>query len=473
MNWKKLLSTERAKEALTGEARPREDNQDTRDEFQRDYDRCLFSTAFRRLQDKAQVFPLELNDSVRTRLTHSLEVSNVARSLAERITTRILDEKKGEIDLEDAKQIIIIAATCGLIHDLGNPPFGHSGEDAMREWYQEKFDSGHQKISFEGKEDFENFEGNAQTIRLVSKLQMAGDLSGLNLTLGTLSACRKYISNYKNIDKNIQAFKKLGAFKSEKELIDSIEKYTETKEMRNPITYIVEAADDIVYSVIDIEDGIKKGVLSWELLKVELKGVADNQLNYAEQNIYKRAKSESFTLLSHKEDTSSDAEFEELKGNAIDQARMTILRTALIKENVTSVIEEFFNKYDEIMKGTYTGELAGDCSTSIIIKTCKKIAAKRVFPSEKIVRLEVMGRNTIKDLMDIFWEGIDNAPYTPKDKGFNKKIYYLISENYRTVFESQYKKSKLEYYKYQLLGDYICGMTDSFACQLHKELKNG
>ena len=218
MEWPKLLSDKRTKE-LTGGGKS--SVSDHRSQFERDYDRAIFCTPVRRLHDKTQVFPLEPNDSVRTRLTHSLEVSTVSRDVA-RAVGQWLVHKRKEIKQKDALAIETIAATCGLIHDLGNPPFGHAGEMAIREWFRERceqdkeFEWANAANKEDGQrkytQDFLNFEGNAQTLRLVSKLQVLADLHGLNFTCGTLSAACKYAARSDAVDKNHQEKSKVGYF---------------------------------------------------------------------------------------------------------------------------------------------------------------------------------------------------------------------------------------------------------------------
>src|SRR5579863_2314143 len=187
MDWKTLLNPERP--------RPSTSRGDHREQFERDYDRAVFSSPVKRLQDKAQVFPLEPHDAIRTRLTHSLEVSSVARGLATRASTWLLAQKEIVPDMD--RQIEAIAATCGLIHDIGNPPFGHSGEDAIRAWFRREENDALLRKNLKSEQqiqDFLNFEGNAQSLRLVTTLQVLADRSGLNLTFGTLSAMCKYVA---------------------------------------------------------------------------------------------------------------------------------------------------------------------------------------------------------------------------------------------------------------------------------------
>jgi len=204
MDWQKLLSTRRVRQLAGGKASEQAPTE-TRTEIHKDYGRAVFSTPVRRLQDKAQVFPLEPIDAVRTRLTHSLEVSAMARGLANGVCQKLLKlpkvERPHRITPADAYDIETIAATCGLLHDIGNPPFGHFGETAIRDWFHKENLKNPSTLNFDWpqgealRNDLLNFEGNAQTIRLLSKLQVLSDRFGLNLTAATFSALCKYTAS--------------------------------------------------------------------------------------------------------------------------------------------------------------------------------------------------------------------------------------------------------------------------------------
>ncbi len=267
MEWKNLLNESREKESGS--------TSEHRTEFRRDYDRIVFSTPYRRLQDKAQVYPLEPNDSVRTRLTHSNEVSTVAAGIASAVCHKLQKAGKqptvpGWGDDRVAHSIEAIAATVGLVHDFGNPPFGHAGEVAIRDWFDNKRVGGFFiEWKFKGKtgeqtqlaQDLLKFDGNAQTMRLLTRLQVLYN-HGVNLTYGTLSASRKYIATSDDA-KAGQAFKNPGYFASEEEMMRTISQKTGTEGVRNPITVMVEAADDITYCLDDVEDSVRKGVVTW------------------------------------------------------------------------------------------------------------------------------------------------------------------------------------------------------------------
>jgi len=471
MEWGKLLSEKRIRELLEGKSA----NQapDERTEHGRDYDRAIFSTPVRRMQDKTQVFPLDPNDSVRTRLTHSLEVSNIARNIARNIGNWLL--KKGEIKENQRDSIEIIAATCGLIHDLGNPPFGHSGEEAIQEWFRKKDDTFFKFVKdLDNGEQLKNdslkFEGNAQTIRLVSKLQVLADFHGLNLTCATMSAACKYIASSNEITEDCHEKSKLGYFTSEQELIEKIQEETGTKDIRNPIAYIVESADDIAYSVVDIEDGVTKGVISWD----DLKGKLTAEFKKALKTHSKSNKNMLKTCFSGAKEISKKAKKTiPGKGKTHDNTLAQAFRIHVIIQSAKAIEKAFKEKYEDIMKGNYHNELYKDSEAGALIKACKEVGIKYIYRSNETLKLELMGRQVIRDLMDIFWEGASIG--YKKEKGFERKIFDLTSRNYRVVYEKAIEEDELpeRYCCMQLVTDYICGMTDTFACTLHKRLTNG
>lgn len=468
MNWKTLLNPVRVRE-LMGGSPSKAAAGELRTQFDRDYDRSAFSTPVRRLQDKAQVFPREPNDSVRTRLTHSLEVSTLARSLGRRTENTLI--RTGRLDEQNSGAIESIAATCGLIHDLGNPPFGHAGEKAISDWFFDRLASNEKSVveffrSLDGQDtqsscDFLHFEGNAQTIRIVARLQVMADRFGLNLTAGTMSAALKYTAPSHRLSpkaNNIHERTKPGYFKSENDLIDRIREVTGTGISRNPITFLVEACDDIVYALVDIEDGVKKKVVSWDQVRQALtdgipKDVIDPCIAYAADIL--------------------DGDASLLPMNR-DEIWAQAFRIAAIAALVPSVSREFEDHYQAIMQGEYHGELVDNCAMAPIVNVCKGIAAKHVYTSRYILERELAGRRIIHDLMDLFWEATRAYEGVPlATKSFAGKLYFLMSENYRVVFEDQFRSGcNPDYCRMQLVTDYICGMTDSYACELHRTLQN-
>jgi dGTPase len=455
MNWEQLLNPNRR--------RPTTSPGDHRTQFERDFDRSVFSTPVKRLQDKAQVFPLEPHDAIRTRLTHSLEVSSVARGLATSASKWLT--KQGEIGQGMDRWIEAIAATCGLIHDLGNPPFGHSGEDAIRSWFREKREKQlRESLNSEQQiQDFLNFEGNAQSLRLVATLQVLADRSGLNLTFGTLSTLSKYVAPSDKADRNAanRAWRKPGYFASENEIVEAIRGATGTGAARHPICFLVEAADDIVYLAADIEDAVKKGVLSWGAIYEQLKSRGDSvqAALTRQENILKAGRPEVPALLD-------------------DDIHAAAFRTGAIAVMADAVIKTFSDRYQEIMAGTHEGDLLDESEAAELAASLRMIGQTRVYPTRSTLTLELMGRHVIGDLMDVFWEGAEALPIDrePKTSKFAGKAAALISPNYRRIFQdfAAEKKSLPEmYHRFQLVTDYICGMTDSFAKRLHSELFNG
>lgn len=461
MNWKQLLNPNRPRLSSMGP--------DHREQFERDYDRAIFSTPVKRLQDKAQVFPLEPHDAVRTRLTHSMEVSAVARGLAISVGKWLLEEKHIESGME--RQIEAIASTCGLIHDLGNPPFGHAGEDAIREWFKkrgaptlrEELNGDEQRV-----QDLLQFEGNAQTLRLVSKLQILADFNGLNLTYGTLSAACKYVaeSHKANKDHHDHARTKPGFFSSENDLIQKIREQTGTGDARNPITFLVEAADDIVYSVADIEDGIKKGIITWKEVEDTLVEEGKTDTNGTVQKV-----------LALKEKILKTGR-DKVPSNLSDDVHGSAFRTASISILLPDAAATFQKYYDNIMVASYHGELVGDGECKAYVKTLKRIGRSRIYCTHSTLKLELMGRVIIQDLLDLFWEGAEILTTDGKvhTKNFAGRAGALISPNYRQAFcnfASADGGCNDRFHRYLLVTDQVCGMTDTFAQRLHAELKNG
>lgn len=457
MDWKTLLNANRRRTStISG---------DHRAEFERDFDRAVFSTPVKRLQDKAQVFPLEPHDAVRTRLTHSLEVSSVARGLGRKAAIWLMDQKAIEPGMD--RSIEAIAATCGLIHDLGNPPFGHAGEDAIRSWFAHRDSQELLRKELESEQqiqDFLKFEGNAQTLRLVATLHVLGDYRGLNLTYGTLSALGKYVaqSDHANLDGNDKARKKPGYFTSESAIVKQVREETGTGDARNPVCYLVEAADDIVYLAADVEDAVKKGVLSWCEVEDTLNKATGSSVKAAldaQQRILKAGRTDSPT---------------DLEGDIWAAA----FRTGAIGVMVNAAFNSFQANYDSIMAGRYRNALLDDSDAIDLAKCLRTLGKTRIYSTRPTLTLELMGRKVISDLMDLFWEGARYLPTQgmPTPTTFPGKAAALFSPNYRRVFQ-HFAKERTDlpenYHRFQLVTDYICGMTDSFAKRLHSELFNG
>ncbi len=395
MSWAALLDVTRVRELLTG-VKSHKVQGESRSEFERDRDRSIFSSPFRRLMGKTQVFPLDPNDLVRTRLTHSLEVATVAEGLAAQATRDVISKRDTLTD-DQQRAISKIAETCGLLHDIGNPPFGHAGELAIASWFG-KTAVGKKQLATLGDEssqrarDFLLFEGNAQTFRILTNTRLLAHDYGLNLTCAATSAARKYLaaSNESDRKSDIHELRKPGFFWSEADLFDKVSAQTSTKGRRHPVTYLAEAADDIVYCVVDIEDGLKKHLLTWDQVRVYLSKHCSGFFNDVIADTERQM-------------TSLPREHE-LQASEYPQA----FRVNAISAMARAAVKIFGLRYKDIMMGEYHYELLGDaeCTAAEFVRACKSLLKETVFRDQDVLRLEVRGRSVIHGLMDFFWEGV-------------------------------------------------------------------
>lgn len=459
LNWEQLLCKERQRKGvgLT----------ESRNEFEADYDRIVGSSSVRRLQDKAQLFPLQENDFTRTRLTHSIEVAAMAYSIGKYIGREL--EKRGEFGRTGTEELSALLRVAGLIHDLGNPPFGHYGETVIRNWFVRWFSSSEAEnlgFSQQQKNDFCYFDGNVQNLRIVTKLQTLNDAFGANFTYGTLATIIKYpwSSNCEQINAiEKEKKKKFGYFISEQELVKKIWEETGlTEGMRHPATYLLEAADDITYICDDIEDGAKKGYINWRAEYADLKHKFSDK-----SDKYRKL----FKIIDSKEPDSDMDESE--KDAAYVRNFRNLMQGFLIKH----AEQTFMDNYEDIMKGNFKGELL-DCEKEIT-DHLKAITGKKCFTCQEVMALELVGDKVIKTLLDEFVPTIYSEPTADLENPSTRagKIYKLISPNFSYIARHDYKEDKKRklsevsaYDKIHLAVDYISGMTDSFAVNLYKEL---
>ncbi len=424
-----------------------------RTEFERDYDRILFATPTRRLADKTQVFPMEENDSIRTRLTHSHEVSNLARSIGVRLAFEHAEEVFGEEyeTLQVKRNVPALLAAVGLAHDLGNPPFGHQGEISMQQWFSE---NGFIEKGIES--DFLEFDGNAQTFRLLTRLQVLNDEYGLNLTLGTLAAILKYPSIYGSGNKG--GFKKYGIFKSEESIIRDVWEHTGLEEgVRHPLAYVMEACDDIAYSIIDAEDTVKKGYASfYDLMDyLETHGNGDKVIKDVIEASRKK---------------NSDFKKVSLSSHELDDISMQMFRVKAITVMVQEATKSFVENIGKMMDGSIESgfELIKNSKCAKLCKTTKDFDYRYGFQHKDVLQLELKGNNYIKSIMTMLWKAISKDG-EHKDNPFERFAFGGISENYRRVFEGT---DKSDYAKFQLLCDTVSGMTEKHLIKKHDELKS-
>ena len=472
MKWNRLLSGERSRK---GPGQKKSSiSMDLRSEFEKDYHRIIGSASFRRLQDKTQVFPLDKSDFIRTRLTHSLEVSSFAKSLGQNIGENILAYKRDADFTPKMKEDICNILQCaGLIHDIGNPPFGHFGETAIREWFIENLS----KLTYKGeavssflneqmKQDFYNFEGNAQALRLVTKLHYLVDENGMNLTYALLNTIVKYPVSSTGIDKatgNIKD-KKMGYYYADKDIFDAVEAATGTEGRRHPLTFILEAADDIAYKTADIEDAFVKGFLSYHKLREELENMQE-QFGCGEGETR-------FDTLGH-----LDRLYRRAKDNGEKTPEEYAVKNWIVRVQgylIACATLGFTTNYGDIMQGTYGKDLFSGTYGEHLMDLLGDMAYRNVFISPSIYKMEVTESVIINFLMDKFAAAVmkyDNPEETPGS--IDTRVISFISDNYKSSyrFQSQGKtEGEKLYLRLLLVTDYICGMTDSYAKRLYQEL---
>ncbi|MGN0331867.1 MAG: deoxyguanosinetriphosphate triphosphohydrolase [Lachnospiraceae bacterium] len=469
MNWNQLLSTKRSR----GSTNKYSKSSDLRSEFEKDYHRIIGSASFRRLQDKTQVFPLDKSDFIRTRLTHSLEVSSFAKSLGQNIGENILAYRRDPSFTPRMKEDICSILQCaGLIHDIGNPPFGHFGEVEIREWFERKLPV----LKFRGtpisevlteqmRQDLYHFEGNAQALRLVTKLHFLVDDSGMNLTYALLGTIIKYPVSSIEINKRSGDIKdkKMGYYYADKEIFEEIQKETGTNGKRHPLTFILEAADDIAYKTADIEDAFVKGFISYNRLLEELKEL---QMLYRQEGpgaFYPADKLEEIYLVGKERHVDNPEEYA-IK-NWIVRVQGFLLNCATYG---------FTSNYTAIMNGEYKHDLFYHTFAEKLMDLLGDFAFREVFTSDAIYRMEVSESAMIDYLMEKFVSAaIKYDDNTEKLGTIESRIIWFISDNYKNAYHRQARgKSEAEklYLRLLLVTDYICGMTDSYAKRLYQEL---
>lgn len=463
MDWDILLNETRLR---AGEERSPNDG---RNAFDNDYTRLVFSSPFRRLQDKSQVFPLDNSDFVRTRLTHSVEVSAIGRSIGASVEKELID--KGLLKECHKGKISSLLAVIGLVHDLGNPPFGHFGETSVRTFFDQLFKSQSlseemalslSKLTEEEKEDFLKFEGNAQCFRLLTKLQFLIKEPGHNLSLGTLAAIQKYPrsskeGNQENTDD--VSYKKSGYFQAEKDTFRKAVDGTGIGKFRHPIAFLLEASDDIAYSAADIEDGFKKNVLDFTTLKKVLK----EHINIDDP--------EDSALLKSLETYES-----EVPESYPDPKEIVVQRFRIKAQGymIRSVVDIFVKRHDEFLEGKFTKDILLESKAGNVRRALKELAKKHIFNDKNIITIELVGDEVIRGLLHLFVNAVLSED-RKKPGTTSHKLYQLISPNYRYICENYpYKIENNEpsvYDRLLLVTDFICGMTDSYAIELYRKLK--
>ena len=467
MNWNELLSGDRIRSFQKSTT-----TRDLRTEFEKDYHRIIGSASFRRLQDKTQVFPLDKSDYIRTRLTHSLEVSSFARSLGQNVGEKIIREKKDDsFTIQMKEDICAILQCAGLLHDIGNPPFGHFGETIIQDWFKEYLPL----LSYNGKplnelltkqmqNDFYHFEGNTQALRVVSKLHFLVDEHGMNLTKALLGTIIKYPVSSVEIDKKSGDIrtKKMGYFYADRRTFDNLQFSLGTNGKRHPLAFLLEAADDIAYKTADIEDALKKGCISYSLLLEELKSrmeIGDENSDYGRM----------ISILEKKYEKAISKGYEQPDVYAVQNWVVSIQGNMLF-----SASDNFIEHYDEIMEGIYKKDLFDGTGVEKMMNALGEIAYQYAFISKPIYKLELAAKSILDFLLDKFVEAVLYYDTEAKLSDVNKKWISLISEDYKNIyhhFSNGCSEEEKLYLRLLLVTDYVCGMTDSYAKNLYQELK--
>lgn len=461
LNWEKLLSAERFNSKADSRKKPFVEqyaSEDFRVPHEKDFDRVVFSTPVRRLQDKTQVFPLDQHDSVRTRLTHSIEVSNLGRTIA----SQLVSSAGLESSVPHAMRVVpALVAAISMAHDIGNPPFGHQGEAAIQRWVAQVKPSISSRNDFRSDlfNDYLYFDGNPQGFRLLTQLQGV-ESGGLNLTASTLRAFFKYpwSSSSSRLDPKKPKF---GYFQSEKLVFDWCTKEVGLgAEDRHPLAALMEASDDIAYSVLDVEDGIKKDIVSTAHL---VKYLSVNKEGEAKEWVGK--------VLEQYDSDLGWLSALGVKGREQEDVLTQLLRSYLIALLVSAAAPALKDAIS-LEKACDGNPCLSEPRVSALLALLKDYAKANIYTNRSVQRIELDGHRVIPKLLQWFWDSL-----AKKQDGVASKrddyIVGMISPNYLRIYKDGCaNKSFPEWYlRLQLVCDMVCGMTDSYALRVHEELR--
>lgn len=439
MNWEKLLSSKRwgNEDRFTG------NQKEARSEFQRDYDRIIFSSPFRRLQNKTQVFPLPGSVFVHNRLTHSLEVASVGRSLG----TIFYNKMKSEnADIDESCPLLcetgnIVASAC-LAHDLGNPAFGHSGESAISYYFTNGDGKDYKSQVSDGQwEDLIHFEGNANALRILTHPFAGKGTGGFALTYATLAAIAKYpCSSIAGHNKKNIYTKKYGFFQSEESGFVKIASEMGLIKVqdspliykRHPLVYLVEAADDICYNIIDLEDAHRLKILTYKEVETLLLPLCNDD------NMAGR-----------------------LAGIEDDDAKITLMRAKSISTLIGQCSNVFYSEQKSILNGDFNKSLMDQIDEPFlsVMKEIECVSIQKIYNYSSVVQIEVAGYKVMAGLLEEFIPA-----YLQNDSKYHKKLVELIPKQFLT-------HEKDVYAKIQCVLDFVSGMTDIYAVELFRKIK--
>ena len=437
MEWKQLISNKRF-----GQEHKHAERHDDRSEFKRDYDRLIFSSAFRRLQNKTQVFPLPGSIFVHNRLTHSLEVASVGMSIGNDISRRVI-QKRPELKDTLVEEIGTIVSAACLAHDLGNPPFGHSGEKAIQTFFSEgpgqKIKS---MVSSEFWDDITHFEGNANAFRILTHRFKGRRQGGFVMTYSMLASIVKY-PFASSLAGNHGKF---GFFASEAEsyrkIADELGIFCKSapgeplKYARHPLVYMVEAADDICYEIMDIEDSHKLKIISFAETEYLLLSFFDEEI---QQKIRQRIIDEELTD---------------------ENEKVVYMRASVIGKLENECVAAFLAHEEEILAGTFEGSLIDHISErqKKAYKECEKISYSKIYQSKPVLDIELSGYKIMATLMEVFVEAAVNP-----SRFYSKQLLRRVSSQYD--IENENLEERI-----MAVIDYISGMTDIYALDIYQKI---
>ncbi|WP_281981657.1 dGTP triphosphohydrolase [Azonexus hydrophilus] len=438
--WEKLLSSERlgaGKAPGTAE----------RTAFQQDYDRIVFTSAFRRLKDKTQVFPLSKSDYVRTRLTHSLEASCVGRSLGAVVGREII-ARHGLKDVESGDFGAIVAAAC-LAHDIGNPPFGHAGEDAIREWFRISGLLERHDFTAAQRADFERYEGNAQGFRIVSRLQSPANPGGLQLTSAVLATFTKYPRpSHVAGELDGKSGKKFGFFQQDADNFARVaastglvERIPGTAWRRHPLAFLVEVADDTCYLIVDLEDAARLGFVPYKDAECLLADLAGNTIN----------------------------------GGRLDRLhdpkeRLEYLRAKAIGRLLESAAAVFLENEAAILDGSFDEELLDQSPVGVPLQAVLRVAKETIYTARPALEIETAGFEVLGALLALFSNAVEAAADAPGTRMTQRER--MLLRLLPTQFLGHDGKPDADpYVRLLQVADFVAGMTDSYAVDMYRKLK--
>lgn len=430
MDWERLICDRRL-----GLERYHDSRHHTRSDFQRDYDRLIFSSPFRRLQNKTQVFPLPGSIFVHNRLTHSLEVSSVGRSMAHEVAIRLSRKYPGTSAMFDNLRDIVSAAC--LCHDLGNPPFGHSGEKTISTFFSEgRGQEFRPLLSQRQWADFIHFEGNANSFRLLTHQFNGRREGGMAMTYSTLAS----IVKYPHVSTLAGSRGKFGFFESEEEIYRRVAGHLGIPELepgrfaRHPLVYIMEAADDICYQIMDIEDAHKLRILNTdEVISLLLNFFPASRRDHASET------------MSRLRDPNE---------------KVGYLRSGAIGEMVSGCADAFIGVEERLLRGEHPGALVDlmDSTLRDAYAQCSRTAWNKIYRAREVVDIELAGNRIVTFLMDVLTEAVMNP-----ERNYSRLLLDIVPQQYDT-------RASDAYGRLQSVLDHISGMTDIYALDLYRKL---